>query len=110
MMLQELTDHPLEARKLWKGSKTPRVVLREECGRAAAELLDNGTFFYLKDGERIRHGFSTADTLEGASISTRTAALQSRDTRTVQDPLGEGRQIVSVYRENGLTLRQELTL
>lgn len=110
MMLQELVDRPLEARKLWKGMEPPRTVLREECGHAAAELFEDGTFFYIKDGERIRHGFSTADTVDGNTVSTKTAALQSREVTAVRDCLGDGKRIVSVYREKGLTLRQELTL
>lgn len=110
MMLQELVDYPLEARKLWKGFSVPQVVLREQCGRAQVELRDDGTFFYIKDGERIRHGFSTADTEDGISVSTRTASLESRETCPVKDCLGEGKRIISVYRENALSLRQELTL
>ena len=60
MMLDELVNQPFEARKLYRKSE-PQVVLQESCGRAGVEFLDNGTFFYLKDGERIHHGFSCAE-------------------------------------------------
>ena len=109
MMLDELVNQPLEARKLYRKSE-PQVVLQESCGRAGVEFLDNGTFFYLKDGERIHHGFSCADTETGNRISTRTAALQSRSAEAVSDRLGNGRQIVSVYGEKGLTLTQKIVL
>lgn len=109
MMLDELVNQPFEARKLYRKSE-PQVVLQESCGRAGVEFLDNGTFFYLKDGERIHHGFSCADTETGNRISTRTAALQSRSAEAVSDRLGNGRQIVSVYEEKGLTLTQKIVL
>ena len=109
MMLDELVNQPFEARKLYRKSE-PQVVLQESCGRAGVEFLDNGTFFYLKDGERIHHGFSCADTETGNRISTRTAALQSRSAEAVSDRLGNGRQIVSVYGEKGLTLTQKIVL
>lgn len=109
MMLDELVNQPFEARKLYRKSE-PQVVLQESCGRAGVEFLDNGTFFYLKDGERIHHGFSYADTETGNRISTRTAALQSRSAEAVSDRLGNGRQIVSVYEEKGLTLTQKIVL
>lgn len=110
MLLNELVDQPLEARKLWKRNDPPRLLLKEECGRTAVEIFQDGTFFYIKDGERIRHGFSSADTTDGKTISTRTALLQSRRTDDVMDCLGSGRRIVSVFEENSLILRQELTL
>lgn len=110
MLLTELVEKPLEARKLWKKADVQNVVLREQCGRAYVELLDNGMFFYGKDGERIRHGFSAAETAEGAGISTKTAALSERWVQECRDCLGCGKQIVSTYRENGLILRQTLTL
>ena len=65
MMLEELVNQPFEARKMYKRNIVPQVILREDCGRTGVEFLDNGTFFYLKDGERIRHGFSCADTEAG---------------------------------------------
>ena len=74
------------------------------------EFLDNGTFVYLKDGARVHHGFSCADTETGNRISTRTAALQSRSAEAVSDCLGNGRQIISVYEEKGLTLTQKIVL
>lgn len=110
MMLEELVNQPFEARKIYKRNIVPQVILREDCGRTSVEFLDNGTFFYLKDGERIRHGFSCADTESGNRISSRTAVLQSRSAEAVSDCLGNGRQIVSVYEENGLTLTQKLVL
>ena len=109
MMLEELLNQPFEARKLYR-KQEPQIISQESCGRAGAEFLDNGTFFYLKDGERIHHGFSCAETEAGSRISTRTAALKSRSAQAVSDCLGNGRQIVSVYEEGGLTLTQKLTL
>lgn len=109
MMLNELVEQPLKARKLWKKAD-PKVLMSVCCGRASVELLDNGMFFYLKDGDRIRHGFSTADTEEGKRISTQSAALIRRDVTEIADSLGSGRRIVSIWQENSLTLRQELTL
>ena len=110
MMLEELVNQPFEARKMYRRNVVPQVVLGESCGRTGVEFLDNGTFFYLKDGERIRHGFSCADTEAGTRIDIRTAALRSRNTENISDCLGEGRQITSVYEDGALTLTQKLTL
>lgn len=110
MMLEELVNQPFEARKMYKRNVVPQVILREDCGRASVEFLDNGTFFYLKDGARVHHGFSCADTETGNRISTRTAALQSRSAEAVSGCLGNGRQIISVYEEKGLTLTQKIVL
>ena len=69
MMLEELVNQPFEARKMYRRNVVPQVVLGESCGRTGVEFLDNGTFFYLKDGERIRHGFSCVAFLFSEQIS-----------------------------------------
>ena len=108
MMLEILTDCK-DIRKMFL-KKPVEIVERESYGRTAVEFLDNGTFFYVKDGERIRHGFSSADTVEGKHIGTDSARLCHRETFESEDELGKGKKIISVYQEDDLELRQELTL
>lgn len=108
MMLEILADCK-DIRKMFL-KKPVEVVEREAYGRTAVEFLDNGTFFYVKDGERIRHGFSSANTVEGKHIGTDSARLCHRETFESEDELGKGKKIISVYQEDDLELRQELTL
>ncbi|MDO4292449.1 MAG: hypothetical protein Q4C65_04365 [Eubacteriales bacterium] len=109
MMLEALTDQKIEAKQVFAVPEL-KVARREDCGRASVEFWENGMFFYLKDGEKIRHGFSCADTESGRHIGTDTAVLVSRDTEAVRDTIGDGVRIRSLYEENGLSLRQEITL
>lgn len=90
--------------------RTPKAEARYTLGRAGVELMSNGAFFYLLDGNRIEHAHSKASCTDGRVINTRTAKCRSTDAQDVSDELGDGKRIRSIFEENGLQLQRDIIL
>jgi hypothetical protein len=88
----------------------PTVVHREEHGRAAVEVLDDGTFAYRVDGALVQHGYSSAEATSREKIDTRRAERVSVECANRSDVFGDARLVTTVYREGELELRQEVAL
>ena len=82
--------------------RVPKVLSTHSAGRCEAQLLDNGAVCYRLAGEKIRPFHSCAEAADGRRIDTRTA--KCRGTREKDS------KIVTLFEENGLLLRRELTL
>lgn len=91
-------------------ANTPKITEEFSFGSAGVQLLSNGAFFYLKDGVRIEHAHSKAKSADGRKINTRSAKNKGTKQQDITDELGEGKKITTLFTENGLELRREITL
>ena len=82
--------------------RVPKVLSAHSVGRCEVHLLDNGAACYRLDGEKIRPFHSCAEATDGRRIDTRTAKCRGTSEK-------DGK-IVSLFEENGLRLRRELSL
>ena len=82
--------------------KVPKVLSTHTLGRCEVQLLANGAACYHVDGEKIRPFHSCAESTDGRRIDTRTAKCRGTSEK-------DG-TVVSLFEENGLRLRRDLTL
>lgn len=82
--------------------RVPKVLSAHSVGRCEVHLLDNGAACYRLDGEKIRPFHSCAEATDGRRIDTRTAKCRGTSEK-------DGK-LVTLFEENGLRLRRELTL
>lgn len=87
-----------------------RIVYEIHCGRAGMQLMDNGAFFYLLDGERVQWAYSFAEAEDGRRIFTKTASMGKAIAEPVAGELGKGMEVTVDYEENGLILKQHIFL
>lgn len=90
--------------------KEPKVLECHESGAAGIELLEDGSFFYLWNGQRIRHAHSKAACTDGRTINTRTAKYKDTEVSTGADELGACLKLTSRFHENFLILLRHICL
>jgi len=88
----------------------PKVEEVFTCSRTSIEILDNGTYFFCVDGQRINWAHSSARTVDGRTIDTRLAKRIKAGSQVSEDPLGKGLLITAEYEENKLHLAQKLMI
>ena len=88
----------------------PKVLSRYDFGRSAAEILNDGSFFYLLDSCRIRHVHSRADSADGRTVNTRSAKYKGTEEYSGQDQMGIFLQLISTFEEQFLILKRHLYL
>lgn len=86
----------------------PESVVCCQCGRASAQLLNNGICAYHQDGQLIRRFYAKAESEDGRRIDTRTARLLSQETVQEEGTLGACKVIRALYESGTLQLRQEI--
>lgn len=90
--------------------KEPKVLDRYELGAAGVELLDDGSFYYLCSGRRIRHAHSRALCADGRPVGTRTAKYRGTEARATSDEFGPCLRLSSRFEENFLVLTRHISL
>jgi len=91
-------------------SRPPRVESEERLGDAAIRLLSDGSVYYLRKGEKIRPFHSKARSADGREINTRSAKNRGTTILDIEDVLGLGKKVRTVFEENGLRLYREVIL
>ena len=82
--------------------RVPKVLSAHSVGRCEVHLLDNGAACYRLDGEKIRPFHSCAEATDGRRVDTRTAKCRGTSEKDSK--------LVTLFEENGLRLRRELSL
>lgn len=90
--------------------KEPKVLDRYESGAAGVALLEDGSFFYLWNGQRIRHAHSKAACTDGRTVGTRTARYKGTEASTETYELGGCLKLISRFHENFLILLRHICL
>ena len=109
-MEPEKNERDLLAELFKKLRKPAEVLSRAEAGNAACEMLDNGSFVYYRNGEKIIGAHSSARVKDGRRIDTRTAARTGTEVREQADCFGSGKTVVNTFEDEGLILTQYISM
>ena len=88
----------------------PQVTARFDSAKTAVEMLDNGSFVYYQNGEKIIGAHASARVKDGRRVNTRTAKRTGSSLTESCDCFGKGKTVVNTFEEEGLILTQRITL
>ena len=86
------------------------VIQEVRRGSVGVQLLSNGAFFYLLNGERIQWAHSYASSVDGRRIFTKTAARTGVNICEQTEGWRRGTRVRACFEENGLNLEQRILL
>lgn len=110
MQNQENKERETLRDKLKKLNREPQVMETCECGSTRIELMDNGSYIFYLDGEKINGAHSRAKSEDGRTIDTRSAVREQIACVDAEDVFGKGKMILSTFAQNGMRMLQKITI